>query len=273
MTRRVALILAAVSVGALAGCDGVAGARMTFDDVEKTKITEILVAGRSGDVMVSTEAGATETRIRRIVRGVTSPETTYQVSGGVLKLDTECGSDCYVSYEITAPPGVAVGGRLTSGAVMLNSVGAVDLTLTSGDVMVDRPSGPVDLELTSGDVTVDRPAGAVKVRLTSGDLAVSGGGTIDVETRSGNVAVMEGGGPVTARSSSGDVSVHTVKATSVTASTTDGAIDLTVPPGDYRVSTQTGEGEALVENIKSDPTATNVLDLRTRHGDVSVIAG
>ncbi|WP_430782189.1 DUF4097 family beta strand repeat-containing protein [Actinoplanes sp. G11-F43] len=273
MTRRVALILAAVSLGALAGCDGVAGARMTFEDVEKTKITEIALAGGSGDVSVTTESGATETQIRRIVRGITSPDTSYQVAGGVLTLNTDCGPDCHLSYEITAPPGVAVRGEMRSGDVMLSAVGTIDVKMTSGDVMIDRATGPVSLEMTSGDVMVENTSEPVKVRSTSGDLMVVGGGPVDVEARAGNVDVTDGKGPVTARLTSGDISLSLSAASSVTASTGSGEISLMVPPGDYRVSAVSGNGEAVVENVKNNPAATNVLELRSRSGDVAVIAG
>ncbi|HWS39546.1 MAG TPA: DUF4097 family beta strand repeat-containing protein [Actinoplanes sp.] len=255
MSRRVALILAAVSVGALAGCDGVVGARMTFDDVEKTKITEIVLTGRHGDVVVTSETGATETKIRRIVHGGTSPDTSYQVAAGVLTLDTDCDRQCTMSYEVTAPPGVAVRGELTSGDVQLAEVGAVDLKLTSGDVIVERPTGPV------------------KLRATSGDLQVIGGSSVDMETRSGNLDVAEGTGPVTVRLTSGDVSLDLIEPASVTASTTSGEINLMVPHGDYKVAARSANGETHVQDVKNNPKATNVLDLRTSNGDISVTAG
>ncbi|GAA1625096.1 DUF4097 family beta strand repeat-containing protein [Actinoplanes couchii] len=254
MTRRVALILAAVSVGAVAGCDGVVGARMTFNDVEKTKITEIVVSGRTGNVMVDAAPGATETTIRRIVRGGTSPDVTYQVSAGVLTLATDCGNACDLTYEITTPPGVGVRGELNSGFVQLTAVGSVDLTVKSGDVLVQEATGPV------------------KLRANSGDMEVIGGGAVDVETRSGEINVTDAAGPVTTKLTSGDIRLTLARPTSVTASATSGDIDLVVPEGDYRVATHTGSGEARVEDVKNDPKATNVLDLRTRQGDVRISA-
>lgn len=255
MSRRVALVLAAVSVGALAGCDGVVGARMTFDDVEKTKITEIVLTGRHGDVVVTSEAGATETKIRRVVSGGTSPDTSYQVAAGVLTLNTDCDRQCSMAYEITAPPGVAVHGKLTSGDVQLAEVGAVDLQLTSGDVLVERPTGPV------------------KLRATSGDLQVIGGTGVDMEARSGNLDVSEGTGPVTAKLTSGDITLDLVEQGSVTASTTSGEINLMVPRGDYQVAARSANGETNVQDVENDPKATSVLDLRTSNGDISVTAG
>ncbi|MEU4422820.1 DUF4097 family beta strand repeat-containing protein [Actinoplanes sp. NPDC024001] len=256
MNRRVALILAAASVGALAGCDGVVGARMTFDDTETTKITEIVLTGGHGDVLVHGNASATETRIRRVIRGDTDPKASYQRSGGVLTLNTDCGPDCSVSYEITAPAGVAVRGELTAG----------DLTLAG--------TGPVDLELTSGDVMVERATGAVKVKATSGDVTVIGGTGVTVDTKSGDLMVDDVTGPLTARATSGDMTLRLAAPSSVTASLTSGDIDLMVPPGPYRVRTDITHGsDEQIVGIPNDPKATNVLDVRTTNGDVSITAG
>src|SRR5690349_9065659 len=186
MTRRVALILAAVSMGALAGCDGVVGARMTFDDTESAKVTEIVLTGGVSNVTVETDASATETRIRRVIYGGTDPGGSYELAGGVLTLDGDCGRDCRVDFTVTAPPGAAVKGELRSGDVMLHGIGSVDLRLTSGDVMVENGTGPV------------------KVRTTSGDLNVIGGSEVSLESHSGDLSVLDVTGPVTAKTTSGN---------------------------------------------------------------------
>ncbi|MEU8661315.1 DUF4097 family beta strand repeat-containing protein [Actinoplanes philippinensis] len=255
MTRRVALILAAVSVGALAGCDGVVGARMTFDDTEKTKVTEITLAGGASNVSVETDASATETRIRRVIYGGTDPGGSYQLTGGVLTLDGDCGHDCRVDFVITAPPGVAVKGELRSGDVMLRGTGPVDLKVTSGDVMVENGSGPV------------------KVRATSGDLNVIGGTEVSLEAHDGDLSVLDVTGPVTAKASSGDINLKLSGAASVTASASSGDIDLMVPAGDYRVRAVSGSGDHEVFGITDNPTSDKILELRTGSGDVRVNGG
>ncbi|MEV4279244.1 DUF4097 family beta strand repeat-containing protein [Actinoplanes xinjiangensis] len=255
MTRRVALILAAVSVGALAGCDGVVGARMTFDDVEKTKITEIVLSGDAGNVTVETDASATETHIRRVIYGGTDPGGSYQLAGGVLTLDSECGRDCRVDFVITAPPGAAVKGELRSGDVMLRGTGPVDLRLTSGGVMVENGTGPV------------------KVRTTSGDLNVIGGTEVSVESHSGDVSVLDVAGPVTARTTNGDIDLKLSAAASVTATVNSGDVNLMVPAGDYRVRAVTGSGEQEIFGITDNPTSDKVLELRAGSGDLRVSGG
>src|SRR5689334_11492330 len=115
MSRTVALVLAAATVAALAGCDGAVGAKMTFDDTEKTKVTDIVLKGEGGgDVMITT-GNVTETRIKRIVRGGTGSGPAYQLSGTTLTLPTECGFNCHISWEVQAPIGVKVNGDIRSG--------------------------------------------------------------------------------------------------------------------------------------------------------------
>ncbi|WP_433828879.1 DUF4097 family beta strand repeat-containing protein [Actinoplanes sp. CA-015351] len=251
MSRRVALVLAAASVVALTGCDGVVGARMTFDDTEKAKVTDIVLAGGSGDVQIST-GSVTETRIKRVIRGSTDPGPSYQLTGSTLTLATDCGMNCHVDYEITAPSGVAVRGDLRSGDLGISGAGIVDLKLTSGDVTVDSATGPVSIEATSGDLLV-RDAPSLTVELTSGDITAE------------RIA-----GPIKARATSGDMQLDISTPASVTATVQSGDLNLMVPEGAYQVRTDTGSGDATAEDIKNDPSAKNILDLRTRSGDLFV---
>ncbi|GAA4585362.1 DUF4097 and DUF4098 domain-containing protein YvlB [Actinoplanes octamycinicus] len=255
MSRRIAtLVLAAASVAALAGCDGVVGATMTFNDTEKTKVTDIVLDGGSGDVLVTT-GNVTETKIKRVVRGGNGSSTTYQLSGTTLTLPTSCGIDCRISYEVQAPTGVKVRGKVSSGDVTLSDVGAVDITLTSGDVRVDGSATPVKIKATSGDVDIVRAPG------------------VTVEATSGNIAAREITGPVTARVSSGELDLQLATAASVTAEVASGDLMLLVPAGSYRINQHVnGSGDAAIHGITNDPKSPNVLDLRARSGDLTVNA-
>ncbi|MEV6306686.1 DUF4097 family beta strand repeat-containing protein [Actinoplanes sp. NPDC051861] len=255
MNRRVAVALAAASLLALAGCDGVVGAKMTFDDTEKAKVTDIVLTGGSADVMVTTGT-ATETRIKREVRGSTDPGPSYELSGAILTLPTDCGRDCHVTYQIEAPAGVAVRGDLSSGDVMLERV------------------GPVDLKLTSGDIGVHGATGPVKIRATSGDLVVNGAPEVSLECTSGDLTAQEIAGPITARASSGDMLLGTSVPASVTATVSSGNLDVSVPRGSYQVRTDTSSGDESVDpEINDVPNAEHKLDLRTRSGDLNLMAG
>ena len=248
------LALVAASATALTGCAGVVGAQMTFNDTEKSKVTEIRLSGGHGDVLVKT-AAVTETTIQRVVRRNADPGESYRLDGSALVVNTSCGPDCSVAYEITAPVGVAVKGDLKSGDVQLTDV------------------GPVDLRLTSGDLNVQGPTGAVRIRATSGDIrVVNAKAAVDVQSTSGDIVAEDVAGPVTLKLTSGDVNAGLSAVNSVTAQTTSGDVRVRVPGGSYRVITDTGSGDAQVQGIVSDPTAKNVINVRTASGDALVRA-
>ena len=250
--RTAALVLsAAVTATALAGCGG-AGVRQTFNDTEKVKVTEIVMAGGSGDVLVRT-APIAETRITRIVHRASDPGESYRLDGTVLHIDTDCGHDCSVSYQIEAPAGVAVRGELRSGDIGLDGVGATDLRLTSGDIMVRNASGAVTARSTSGDISV-----------------LDGKGGAKIEATSGNVRVMNVGGPVDAQVTSGDVEVQLAAPNSVTARANSGDVNVMVPAGSYRVTADTGSGDHTITGIVDDPSAKNVINVHTGSGDARV---
>jgi hypothetical protein len=252
--RAGAVTLIAATTAALAGCSGI-GARLTFNDTEKAKVTEIAIDGGSGDVIVTTSA-ATATSIKRVIEHGTDPRPSYRMVGSVLHIDTRCGHHCSVSYEIQAPTGVAVTGGLTSGDLGLTGIATADVTLNSGDIMVRGATGTVKARSTSGDITVIDSKGGVTLQATSGDVR----------------AVNIGGGPVSAKTTSGEVEVKLTVPTGVTAQATSGDVNVTVPPGAYQVHTRTGSGDANVAGITDDPKAKNVLDVRTGSGDVTVTA-
>lgn len=253
MSRRVALALAAASVAALAGCDGVVGATMTFDDTERAKVTDIVLTGGSGEVLITT-GDVTETRIKRVIRGSTDPGPSYRLTGSTLSLSTECGARCQVGYEISAPAGVAVRGEMTSADLTASGVGAVDLKVSSGDIAIDGAAGPVTIVATSGDIRVaDVPS--LTVELSSGDIT------------SQRIA-----GPVQARATSGDITLDVSVPASVTASVQSGDLTVMVPDGAYQIRTDTASGDATVAGLRPDPRSAHVLDLRTRSGDLLVTA-
>jgi DUF4097 and DUF4098 domain-containing protein YvlB len=247
-----AVLLVPVTVAALTACGGI-GARLTFTDTEKGKVTEIAMQGASGDVTVHTAAG-TETTITRVVQHSSDPGPSYRMDGTVLRIDTSCGPDCTVSYDITAPAGVAVTGGLTSGDVRLTDVGSADVTLTSGDIEVHGA--------TAG----------VTARSRSGDMGVTGvAGKVTLEAGSGNLRATDVNGPVTARTNSGDIDVRLTKPANVTVEASSGDVRVFVPAGAYQVRADTGSGDANV-GIDNDPTAKNRLDIRARSGDVTLAA-
>ncbi|WP_436522668.1 DUF4097 family beta strand repeat-containing protein [Actinoplanes sp. HUAS TT8] len=253
MSRRVAAFaLAAASVAVLAGCDGAVGARMTFDDTEKTKVTDIVLTGGGGGDVTVTTGNVTETHIKRIVSGGNGSGQAYQISGSTLTLPTACGFNCHISWEVQAPTGVKVSGSIHSGDVNLTDVGAVDLSLTSGDVMIDGSAAPVKVKATSGNVSIARAPG-VTLEATSGDMQAR-----DIT------------GPIDARVTSGNLDLELSKPASVTAEVISGDLHLLVPTGSYQIKQRSGTGDATITGVTDDPKSPNVLDLRARSGDLSV---
>lgn len=256
--RAGAVTLIAATAAALAGCGGGIGARLTYDDTEKVKVSEIVLTGGSGDVTVTTAAIA-DTRIKRIVRtdGSADPQASYQLSGTVLTLDTSCGERCQVSYEIQAPTGVAVRGKLGSGDLTLTDIGAADVTIGSGSATIDRVAGAVSLKSGSGDIFATDLLGEATL--------VTGSGTVEARG-------LAGAKPVRAQTGSGDVILELTKATSVTARTGSGDVELTVPDGAYQVKTRNGSGDAELLGLVDNPTAKNVIDVQTGSGDATLTA-
>ncbi|MEV6346587.1 DUF4097 family beta strand repeat-containing protein [Actinoplanes sp. NPDC051851] len=249
--KRVAVL--ALSATLLAACDGVVGAKLTYDDTEAVKVTEIVLTGGAADVTVTTDAVTDGTRIRRIVRGGSEPGPSYTLDGTRLTLGTECQGDCQVSYEIAAPPGVNVRGELAYGDVSLTGIGTVDVRLTAGDIHVDDAGGPVTLKSGVGDLTV---TGAPSATLTA---------------TTGDLHVRDIAGAVDARTTTGDIDVEMTTAASVTAVSTTGDVEAIVPGGSYRIRTDTESGDVDVAGrVTNDAKAVNVLDLRTSTGDLSV---
>jgi len=247
------LALIAAATAGLSGCAGVLGAKLTYDDTEKGKITDIVLAGGGGDVTV-TAAPVTETTIRRVIRQATNPGKPYQLQGTTLTLDTVCGMHCSVSYEIKTPPGVKVHGQLGSGDLHLDGVADTDLQLTSGDLTVTNATGPVQVRATSGDIHVNDAKSSVKIQSTSGDIKA-----------------LNAGGPVDVRLTSGDVQVSLAAPNSVTAHTTSGDVTVNVPQdGKYRLTTSHGSGDVTVRGLENDASAKNVIDVRAGSGDVTV---
>lgn len=256
MTSRpaAALLLAGASLTVLAGCGGV-GARLTFNDTEKVRITEIVMSGGSGDVTVRTSP-IQETRISRIVHRNSDPGPTYRIDGTALHITTDCGHNCTVSYTIEAPAGVAVRGELKSGDVGLDGVSTADIALTSGNVVVRNATGAVKVQATSGDIDVMDGKGGASIEATSGNV------------RAINIA----GGPVSAKVTSGDVDVQLSAVNSVNAETTSGNVNVIVPAGSYRVGIGTGSGDQRVAGIVDDPSSKNVINVHTGSGDATISA-
>ncbi|MFC0099127.1 DUF4097 domain-containing protein [Micromonospora marina] len=250
-------VLAAATATALivlAGCDTLSFRRLDFDQTERTKITKITVDDDgAGDVVVRANGPADQVRVKRVVRYQgDEPNSRYEITGDELVLPTDCGQRCSISWEVTAPPGVVVRGGTGSGNVDLSDVGAVEFTLSSGDLTIRGVTGEVRASTTSGNIRVVEAAGPVRLRARSGDIEARRlESAIDVETTSGDI-VVELDEPAPAR-------VHA----------TSGDVDLAVPAGRYRVRATATSGDTDVR-VTDDPAASVQLEASATSGNVTV---
>ncbi|MFK3983983.1 DUF4097 family beta strand repeat-containing protein [Micromonospora sp. NPDC050397] len=243
-----------LTLGLLAGCDGVSlgQRRLDFDRTEQTRITKIVVSPGAGDVTVST-ATVDTVRIKRVVRyRGGQPGDTYQLDGTELRIDTDCGSMCNVSYEIVAPTGVSISGENGSGDFTLSNLADVDVKVGSGDITLTGATGTVRAQTGSGDIELNRVESTSTLRTGSG--SVHGDGL---------------GGRVDATTGSGDITLLLVAPGSVNARASSGTIELTVPEGSYQLRMQSSSGRAE-SGVRTDPAAVHRLDLETGSGDIRI---
>lgn len=258
------VLLAGLALLAAGGCD-IAYGKFSDAKTETVSITEIQLDGGSGDLTV-TPGEKDKLEIHRTVsyQGRHRPTTpAYQIDGGVLRLNTRCGNNCSVSYQIQAPEGVKVDGKSGSGDIRLTGVSTVDLSVGSGDIAVTRATAAasgaptkVSVRTGSGDLKLDGIAADLTAHTSSGDIKASGirAPSTDLNTASGDITVELGSaGTVKADSGSGDVT-------------------LTVPAsGTYQVQADTGSGNVRV-GVQNAPAGANQLTLRTGSGDITVRA-
>jgi len=201
-------------------------------------VTSIKLDGRSGDVTVHGQAGLAKVTVQRTIKyhDGTPKQDTYRVDAGVLVLSGDCGSNCDVAYDVTAPAGLPVSGQTSNGDVQLSNVGAVSVTTSSGGVDLADVAGTVKAETSNGEIT--------------------GRGLR--------------GGAVQAKTSNGGIDLTLLEPSDVTARTDNGDIKLAVPTGGYRVVTNSHNGHRKV-GITEDPNSKTVLDLGTDNGEISVV--
>jgi len=154
-----------------------------------------------------------------------------------------------------APAGVKVGGELQSGDIRLAGVGAVDVTLTSGDVGVDSAAGAARVGTTSGDIVAGAVRGDVTLHTPSGNLEAGGvGGAADLQTTSGNIEA------------------QLLTPAAVRAHADNGDVQVIVPDGTYRVRVSPDNGDQDV-TVPDTPAAVHLVDVQTDNGDVIVRHG
>jgi hypothetical protein len=222
----------------------------TDDSAIGARVTSVRVANDSGDVTI--KAGEHPGVHRLVHYDKDKPGVTHRVEGDVLVLDGCHKRNCSIDYVVTVPPGTSITGVAESGRTELDGVGSVNVSVSSGDVVVHKASGPVNVDASSGSVRLSDLGGATAVQASSGDVRVEGARSeVSVDAKSGTVLVrLDVAHNVKVRASSGDVHV-------------------TVPRDRYRVTTGADSGE-VHNSVADDPQAANLLDLHSSSGDVTL---
>jgi hypothetical protein len=257
-----AAVLGVLTLASSAGCGNVFN-YLSDGLVRPDVITEIHILAGSGDVTYIPDDTVKGVDVRRRVRYLSQPpaaEATIHISGGVVTLQTDCGHNCGVSYEVRAPKGeqgIKVTGESGSGDVRLQGVSTVDLEVGSGNIEIKNATGAIRAKTGSGNITVTDVAGDAVLTTGSGDVEGR-------DLRGARTTVEVGSGQITLRlPGTGDAS----------AVTSSGDIDVTVPVGTCEIVAETDSGD---RNISvGAPTTANPhrVNLRTGSGDITVTPG
>ena len=215
----------------LSACDWDDFGGKEFSDSESLSgsVSEVRFANDSGNITIT---AGDKLEVRRTVGyHETKPGKTYRVDGDALVLENCPERDCWVAYEVTVPANVEVSGHLDSGDVEIAGVARANVGAESGNVTVRDVDGEVNAKTQSGNVELSGIAGAVVVGAESGN-----------------------------------VSVALTEPRSVTATTSSGNVDVTVPDGDYQVDIQ---GDQVTNDIGSGTSGPSI-HLRTESGNVTL---
>lgn len=195
---------------------------------------------------------------------------------------------------IEVPEGSDLAGKVAAGTLFAEGrFGAVDATVTAGDVRVDEAAG-LTLKVTAGSVTLGRVTGAVSVKASASSVRISefaGKGTIrssagetsvgsvtgslQVSGAHGDIVIGTVRGTVTARSSSASMRVDRLESGAVTLTTAHGTIEVGVADGTAAwldVSSTHGRvrNQLDVADGPAQHEATAEIHASTANGDILV---
>jgi hypothetical protein len=223
-------------------------ARDTFSEsAAYAGVTTLVVSDAAGDVrLVEAPAGSPVRVTAHVTRGLSGPRRRAdRRAGGTLRLSARCpalfDSECGVDYEIAVPPGIGL-------RVATSAGDAIARHLASRE--------PIELTASAGSVHVDG------VRAPSVHLTSTAG---DVDARGISAPI------VSAESTAGDVRLELVESPRrLTALSTAGNVQLTVPDDVYAVDVQTVSGTGQDIAVRQDPASPRRITAQATAGGVSI---
>jgi len=154
----------------------------------------------------------------------------------------------YVDYHVLVPERIELDLSCTSGDVMVSDVwGKTKVDATSGDLLIKRVKGDLDLQTTSGDVEIFKAEGEVRVCVTSSDLKIFDiTGDVSINSVSGIISVEDVVGSIRIANVSGDISLKQIQRNIEASSSSgdliidqvEGGLDLETSSGDIQVRTK-----------------------------------
>jgi phage baseplate assembly protein gpV len=211
---------------------------LTFGDVSELRFdvaNSPIVVNAGGEQAVVEMSAST---------GLFGGDVTVEQDGGTLEIIHECpfliGWSCRASFEVTVPAVVSVDGSTSNGSISVTAI-----------------EGPISVTTSNGPITIDATPSTIFARTSNGPIIGSGlsGENVEVSTSNGRI-VLEFDQPPT----------------SLRATTSNGAIEVTLPPDapPYSFDTSTSNGR-VVTDIRTDPTAAGLIVARTSNGNITLV--
>lgn len=241
-----ALLLTAPAYAWDSGCRYSADRRVS---IESAGAKRVVVIGRAGDLEVRPVSGSV---IRGTGKACASREEyllnlqlVTRRDGDVIYLEARTPGDmkgigllyANLGLEVEVPAGLPVAIQDSSGDIEAHDVRIVQVTDSSGDIVLNGITGDLDISDSSGDIHVARTAGRVQVQDSSGDIRITGAREVVIPSdSSGDITIEHVTGDVRIdHDSSGDIRIADVGRNVQLLSDTSGEVKLQRVKGTVRL--------------------------------------
>jgi hypothetical protein len=214
----------------------------TFDAAE---VTSLDLSNENGSITIDATAGDEITVVADVSNGWRAADVSSRIVDDVLVVRGNCpvlGSPwCSVDYTIEIPADRSMSIDGANGSVRISGA--------AGSIEVDTDNGSIELEDVSGSIRASSDNGGITGRRLSAAV-------VNADIDNGRIELLFVESP-----------------RSVAASTSNGSIDVVVPDTDvlYRVEMRTDNG-STDSTVRTDPASTNVIDLSSENGSITVRA-
>ena len=259
---------------------------------------QVAVNLNEGNVTLRQAFGSAARLTGTVQYGLVRPGLSENVTASGTSVGINCdgiASDCGMDATLVVPPQTAVslgsyggdvaisdwtghlalstgGGNINAG----NLAGTLAIVTSGGDVSGSSLTGTVQISTGGGNINADDLSGTVRVDTGGGDLATDGlSGNVQITTEDGNVnGISASSGQLIIDTGGGDVAlVFTQPPTDLHITSSDGNINLVLPPGDtkYDISTpNSSSGNVNIPSSLKNPSSPDTIVLNGGGGDINV---